>query len=105
MLLSTTPTLEGKKIHEYVGIVTGVTYTLNYASKGMSFKDVFNTQKYYENYEKGLGEAKENAFQKLRDNAAQLGAHAVVGISVDVEMMATNGYTMVSVVGTAVKFE
>ena len=103
MLLSTTPTLEGKKINEYVGIVTGVTYTLNHASKNMSFKDVFNTQKYYENYEKGLGEAKESAFQKLRDNAVELGAHAVVGISVDVEMMSTNGYTMVSVVGTAVK--
>ncbi|WP_394747822.1 YbjQ family protein [Spongiimicrobium salis] len=105
MILSTTPSIEGKTITAYTGIVTGVTYTLNYASKGLSFKDVFNTQKYYENYEKGLGEAKESAFQKLRDNAKKLGANAVVGISVDVEMMSTNGYTMVSVVGTAVKLE
>ncbi|NER19010.1 YbjQ family protein [Spongiivirga citrea] len=104
MILTTTNSIDGKTISNYLGVVTGTTYVVNYGTKGMSFKDMFNSSKYYANYENGLEEAKEEAFQKLRDNANNQAADAVVGISFDIEMMGANGVTMVSIVGTAVKF-
>ena len=103
MILTTTNSVEDKSIISYLGIVTGTTYVVNYGTKGMSFRDMFKAQKYYDNYEKGIEDAKEAAFQKLKDNADQLQANAIVGISVDIEMMSSNGVSMVSVVGTAVR--
>lgn len=105
MILTTTNKVEDKEVASYLGIVTGITFTGNYGTKGMALKDVFNSKKYYQNYEKGLEEAKESAFQKLRQNAENQQASAIVGISVDIEMMANTGIMMVSVVGTAVKFK
>ena len=69
----------------------------------MSFKDSLKLKKRLENYEKGLDDAKEDAFQKLVANATALQANAIVGIKVDVENFGANGYyTMISIVGTAV---
>ena len=48
-----------------------------------------------------MTEAKEQAFQKLKDNATKLNANAVLGISVDVETV-NGSYFFVSVTGTAV---
>jgi len=103
MILTTTNSVEGKQVTNYLGIVTGNTYVVNYGTKGLSFKDMFKSQNYYDNYEKGLEKAKEEAFQKLRNNAAKQNANAVLGISVDIELMSANGVTMVSIVGTAVQ--
>ncbi|TMM57983.1 YbjQ family protein [Maribacter algarum] len=100
MILTTTNTIEGKSVSKYLGIVTGTTY-VTYEMTKMSFKDMFKQKKYYEAYEKGLEEAKEEAFQKLKDNAERLNANAIIGISVDVESVSGSMYTMVSVVGTA----
>lgn len=104
MILTTTNSIEGFKIAEYKGIVTGVAYDSSYKHKGanLSFKDMFNTSKYYEVYAAGLEAIKEKAFQKLRDNAKALGANAVVGISVDIEPLANSHTLIVSITGTAV---
>jgi len=101
MIFSTTPTLETKKITSYLGIVSGVSYSVNYSYKGMSFKDMFSTKKYYDQIESGIEEVKETTFQKLKDNAERLGANAVVGINVDMEISA-GGAVMISITGTAV---
>lgn len=107
MILTTTHSIQGHKIVDYLGIVSGVSYNSNYSYKGnkLSFKEMFSMSKYYESYSKGLEDIKEEAFQKLKENAQKLGANAVVGITVDVETMLDHNVNMVSVTGTAVKAE
>ncbi len=105
MILTTTNSIEEHAIKDYLGIVTGISYDSSYKHKGskMSFKDMFNTSKYYEAYAAGLEEIKEKAFQKLSDNAKALGANAVVGIKIDIEPLANSYTLMVSITGTAVR--
>jgi len=96
MILTTTNSIEGHTIQDYLGIVSGV--CLNYQRPQLTF----NMEKYYGSLESQLEVFKEEAFQKLVTNATNLKANAVVGISVDVESTAS-GATIVSIVGTAVK--
>jgi len=105
MILTTTNSIENHNIIDYLGIVTGISYNSSHSYKGksMSFKDMFSTQKYYEAYAKGLEIIKEEAFQKLQDNANALGANAVLGIQIDIETLATTNTLIVSITGTAVK--
>ena len=105
MVLTTTNSIEGKTISNYLGIVTGSTYASTMGAKGMSFKDMFSTKKTYAIYEKSLEEAKEDAFQKLKANASKMNANAIVGISIDIETVPTSMISMVSIVGTAVVME
>ncbi len=105
MILTTTNSIEGHKITEYKGIVTGISYNSSYNYNGtkMSFKDMFNMKKYYEAYELGLEGIKEEAFQKLKDNAQKLNADAVVGIKIDIETVSSSAVLVVSITGTAVR--
>lgn len=97
MILTTTNNIEGFKIVDYKGLVSGV--AANY--KKASF--TFNMEKYFDSLEINIEEVKEEAFQKLTDNAKKLNANAVVGIKVDVETSSTSSFIMVSVTGTAVE--
>ena len=94
MILTTTNSIEGFKIIEYNGIVTGT-------SSELKTKFSFKNDKNMQIIEDLMNEAKEQAFQKLKDNAVNLKANAVVGICVDVET-AAGSYFFVSVTGTAV---
>lgn len=96
MILTTTNSIENFKIADYLGIVTGV--ALNEDTIAMSF----STSKYYKKIQESVDKVKEQAFQRLQENAKLLGANAVVGIKVEVELT-THNYPMVSVTGTAVK--
>ena len=96
MILTTTPTIEGHPIQNYLGIVSGVSMSYQ---KG---KFTFSMSKYFESVGEELERIKEEAFQKLKTNAANLKANAVVGINVDIEVDGTSGSITVSVVGTAV---
>lgn len=95
MILTTTNSIEGFKITDYKGIVTGVAINEKKLSMG------FSLSKYYKAMQVSVDETKETAFQKLTENAIKVGANAIVGIKVEIEIMATN-YAMVSVTGTAV---
>ncbi|KJD34058.1 hypothetical protein PK35_04820 [Tamlana nanhaiensis] len=97
MILTTTHNIEGHKITDYLGIVTGVSSNIK-----TSFS--FKTEKTMHIISEAINKAKEEAFQKLKANANQLKANAVVGINVDME---TEGgaYFFISVTGTAVKVE
>ena len=103
MILSTTPTLEGRPIREYLGIVTGE------AIVGANiFKDVFAAVRDIVGgrsgaYERELSKAREIALGELREAAEALGGDAVVGIDLDYEAVGSGGsMLMVSATGTAV---
>lgn len=104
MILTTTNSVEGFRIIDYKGIVTGTSYNSSYKFKGteMSFKDMFSMKKYHEAYEKGIQNIKEEAFQKLKENAKALKANAIVGIQVDIEPISNSSTLLVSITGTAV---
>jgi hypothetical protein len=103
MILSTTPTLEGHPIKQYLGIVTGETIIGANAIKDFmaGLTDFFGGRS--TTYEKVLIEAKETALAELEQRASQRGANAVVGIDLDYETVGSNGgMLMVTVSGTAV---
>jgi uncharacterized protein YbjQ (UPF0145 family) len=106
MILSTTNILEGKKITDYYGIVTGESII-----GANLFKDLFASITDIVGgragaYEQVLREAKNNALHELEENARQLGANAVIGIDLDYETVGHNGsMLMVSANGTAVKYQ
>ena len=103
MLKTTTPTIEGHAILQYHGVVVGE------AILGANvFKDIFASVRDIVGgragaYERELGRARDVAFQELEEEAAKLGANAVVGIDLDYEVVGKAGsMMMVSISGTAV---
>ena len=103
MILTTTPTLEGQPIKQYLGIVTGETIIGANAIKDFmaGLTDFFGGRS--STYEKVLIEAKDSALAELQQRAVQKGANAIVGIDLDYETVGANGgMLMVTVSGTAV---
>ncbi|MBU3059534.1 MULTISPECIES: heavy metal-binding domain-containing protein [Pseudomonas] len=106
MLITTTPSIEGKRITRYCGVVAGE------AILGANlFKDLFAGIRDLvggrsATYEKELQRAREIALQELQQRAQELGANAVIGIDLDYEVLGqSNGMMMVSASGTAVVVE
>ena len=103
MISTTTPTLEGKTITEYKGIVfgeiiTGVNVIKDFAA-GLS--NFFGGRS--GTYEDELIQARQQAIVEMEKRAQQLGANAVVGVDIDYEVLgANNGMLMVTASGTAV---
>ncbi|MDH4556616.1 heavy metal-binding domain-containing protein [Pseudomonas sp. BN417] len=103
MILSTTPTLEGKSIREYKGIVVGEAILGANVFRDLfaGIRDIIGGRSGA--YEKELAKAREIAFDELSERAEKLGANAVVGIDIDYEVVGQNGsMLMVSISGTAV---
>jgi uncharacterized protein YbjQ (UPF0145 family) len=98
MILTTTNSIEGHTIKDYLSIVTGVAMSKKATAMG------FSMSKYYTALEQNIENIKEEAFKKLVENAQKVKANAVVGIKVEIELTTSN-YVMVSVTGTAVKVE
>lgn len=103
MIHSTTPTIQGKDITKYHGVVTGE------AILGANiFKDIFASIRDIVGgrsaaYEQELQKARIIAFEEMSHQASELGANAIVGIDIDYETVgAQGGMLMVSVSGTAV---
>ncbi|MEO0989560.1 MAG: heavy metal-binding domain-containing protein [Pseudomonadota bacterium] len=100
MIVTTTPSVEGKSITAYHGVVVGE------AILGANvFRDIFAgitdiIGGRSSAYEASLGEARETALNELQQRASQLGANAVVGVDLDYEVI--NNMLMVSASGTAV---
>ena len=103
VIVTTTPSIEGRKIAEYKGIVTGE------AIMGANiFKDLFAGIRDIvggrsATYERELRRAREMAVEEMMIAATEKGANAVVGVDLDYETVGTNGsMLMVTVSGTAV---
>ena len=103
MILTTTPTIEGQPIKQYLGIITGETIIGANAIKDFmaGLTDFFGGRS--STYEKVLIEAKDSALAELQQRAVQKGANAIVGIDLNYETVGANGgMLMVTVSGTAV---
>ena len=106
MIVTTTPSIEGKRITQYCGVVAGE------AILGANvFKDLFAGLRDIVGgrsgmYERELQKARDIAMRELQQRAADLGANAVVGIDLDYEVLGQgNGMLMVSASGPAVVAE
>jgi uncharacterized protein YbjQ (UPF0145 family) len=106
MLVTTTNTVEGRRVVEYKGLVAGE------AILGANlFRDLFASIRDIVggragSYEKVLNDARQTAIAEMTDEAAALGANAVIGVDLDYEAIGSNGsMLMVTAAGTAVRLE
>jgi uncharacterized protein YbjQ (UPF0145 family) len=106
VIITTTPTIEGKSIRQYLGLVVGE------AIVGANvFKDLFARIRDIVGgraaaYEEELQRARDIAVQEMIARAQALGANAIVGIDLDYEVLGQGGsMLMVTVSGTAVVVE
>ena len=106
MIVTTTVSVEGRRITEYKGIVFGeVISGVNFVRVvAASFSNFFGGRS--GSYEEELVQARQNALKEMEQRAADLGANAVVGVDIDYEVLgAGNGMLMVTASGTAVVAE
>ncbi|MFZ1385871.1 MAG: heavy metal-binding domain-containing protein [Thiolinea sp.] len=106
MIVTTTPSIEGRRVTKYCGVIAGE------AILGANmFKDLFAGIRDLvggrsATYERELQRAREIALKELQERAEELGANAVIGIDIDYEVLGSGGsMLMVSVSGTAVILE
>ena len=106
MIVTTTPSVEGRRITEYKGVVfgeviAGVNFVKDFVA-GLS--NFFGGRS--GTYEEELINARQQALNEMEQRAAQLGADAVVGVDIDYEVLgADNGMLMVPASGTAVRLD
>ena len=106
MLLTTTSLVEGKRIVRYYGIVSGETIIGTNVFRDLlaGIRDFVGGRS--GSYEKVLRKAKDTALQEMQEQAARLGANAVIGIDIDYETVGGNSsMLMVTANGTAVYLE
>ena len=106
MLMTTTPSVEGKQIVRYLGVVTGETIIGANVFRDFlaGVRDFFGGRS--GSYEAVLREAKDTALEEMARQAEALGANAVVGIDLDYETVGGSGsMLMVTCSGTVVRVE
>jgi uncharacterized protein YbjQ (UPF0145 family) len=102
MIVTTTPSIEGKQVQQYMGIVTGE------AIMGANVvRDVFARITDIVGgrsgaYEQELQKGREIALLEMEEQAEERGANAIVGVDLDYEVVGS-GMLMISASGTAVK--
>ena len=106
MLVTTTPIIEGKRTIRYYGIVSGETII-----GANVFRDFLAGIRDFVGgrsaaYEEVLRQAKDTAIREMEEQAARLGANAVIGVDLDYETVGGSGsMLMVTATGTAVTIE
>ncbi len=108
MLVTTTPNIEGKRISNYYGLVSGEAIMGANILKDLfaSITDIVGGRSAA--YEKELRAAKDTAINEMCQQAQEMGANAVIAVDLDYETVspgARGGMLMVTASGTAVKVE
>jgi uncharacterized protein YbjQ (UPF0145 family) len=106
MIITTTPTVEGRRVTAYQGIVTGEAIIGANIVKDVlaGIRDIVGGRA--GSYEQALRSAREEALREMAHEARERGADAVVGVDLDYEVLGrNNGMLMVSASGTAVTLE
>ena len=106
MIVTTTPNIEGQKVIKYLGLVSGEAIIGANIVKDFfaGIRDIVGGRSGA--YEEGLREAKEIALREMQEQAARLGANAILSIDLDYETLGSGGsMLMVTACGTAVVVE
>lgn len=104
MIITTTPSIEGRTVNAYLGVATGEVIV-----GANIFRDLFASVRDIVggragSYENVLRDARLKAFSELEAEALEKGADAIIGVDIDYEVLGQGGsMLMVSVSGTAVK--
>lgn len=103
MIVTTTPSVEGRRITAYRGIVVGEAILGANVIRDLfaGITDILGGRSGA--YEQELGKARATALAEMEERAASLGASAVVGVDLDYEVI--NNMLMVSASGTAVTLD
>jgi len=103
MIITTTPSIEGRTIKEYKSIVFGeVVNGVNFAKDfAAGLTNIFGGRS--NSYEGELLKARDDALKEMEHRAHQMGANAVVGVDIDYEVLGQG--IMVTASGTAVIIE
>ena len=103
MVFSTTEYVPGKEVDAVLGIARGSTVRARHIGRDVTaiLKNIVGGE--IDEYTKLQAEAREQAFQRLEEDAARLGAHAVVGVRMTTSVIA-QGAAEILVYGTAVTF-
>jgi uncharacterized protein YbjQ (UPF0145 family) len=102
MLITTTPTVEGRSIIHYRGLVTGEAIIGANIFRDMlaSMRDIIGGPS--RAYEQALEKARQVATDEMVERATTMKANAVIGVDIDYEVFGEGGMMMVSLSGTAV---
>ncbi|MFO1039377.1 MAG: heavy metal-binding domain-containing protein [Geminicoccaceae bacterium] len=103
MIVTTTPSVEGRRIADYKGLVTGEAILgANFIRDWLaSVRDVVGGRSGA--YEKVLLSARKQALKEMEEEAKELGADAILGVDLDYETVGEGKMLMVTACGTAVK--
>jgi uncharacterized protein YbjQ (UPF0145 family) len=104
MIVTTTPTIEGRKIVDYRGIATGEAIMGANIFRDLlaGIRDIVGGRSAA--WENEIRKAREMALQEMTEQAQSMGADAVVGVDLDYEVVGSNGsMLMVTASGTAVR--
>jgi uncharacterized protein YbjQ (UPF0145 family) len=104
MIVTTTPTVEGRPVQQYLGVVCGEAILGANMMKDLfaGVRDIVGGRSGA--YEKELVKAREIALAEMQERAEKMGANAVVGVDLDYETLGSQGGMLtVSAAGTAVK--
>ncbi len=102
--MTTTPSIEGQPVREYLGIVMGESIVGAHIFRDLfaGVRDIVGGRA--KGYEDALRGARQEALHEMATQAANLGADAVLGVDLDYEVVGRRGsMLMVTSAGTAVK--
>ena len=102
MIISTTPSIEGHSVTDYLGVVTaqGVLGVNIFRDVAAGMRNIFGGRS--QSYENELAAGVSDSLVELEKQAGQLGADAVIGVDIDYEALGSQ-MLMISASGTAVK--
>lgn len=107
VLITTTPTLEGKRIVRYIGMVTGeASGEVSLMSSVSANADDKPAAGFADAYHKVMPGVRDNALRGAIQGAQHVGANAIIGTSVNYVIHGSGkGMVLVTVTGTAVVVE
>ncbi|MBP1625457.1 MAG: hypothetical protein H6Q07_3479 [Acidobacteria bacterium] len=105
MLTVTTPNIEGKRILQYHGLVSGeaILGANIFLDLFAGIRDIVGGRSAA--YEQELRKAKDIAIEEMQAQARSMGANTIVGVDLDYETIGKGTMLMVSASGTAVTVE
>lgn len=103
MIVTTTPSVDGRPVREYLGVVTGEAILGANVFRDLfaGIRDVIGGRS--GSYEQVLREARDAALAEMEAEAKKRGADAIVGVDLDYETVSQGTMLMVTASGTAVR--